>query len=105
MGVHTGGHFTVGGDPGGDFFSSAGDPVFFLHHGMIDRIWWIWQLQDLSKRLTAVSGTITFNDAPPSRNATLDDDVYLGVIAPPVKLGSLLDTLDWLDGEFCYIYV
>ncbi len=72
---------------------------------MIDRTWWIWQLQDLSKRLSAVSGTITIGNVPPSRNATLDDDVDLGYIAPAVKLGSLLDTLGGLGGEFCYIYV
>jgi tyrosinase len=104
-GVHTGGHFTIGGDPGGDFFASPGDPAFFLHHGMIDRVWWIWQTQDLKSRLTAVSGTLTLGNVPPSRNATLDDDVDLGYIAPAVKLGSLLDTMGGLDGEFCYIYV
>jgi len=37
-GVHTGGHFTFGGDPGGDIFSSPGDPLFWLHHGQIDRM-------------------------------------------------------------------
>lgn len=104
-GVHTGGHFTIGGDPGGDFFTSPGDPAFFLHHGGIDRTWWIWQLQDLEKRLSAVSGTITLGNVPPSRNATLDDDVDLGYIAPAVKLGSLLNTMGGLGGEFCYIYV
>ena len=36
-GIHMGGHYTIGGDPGGDFFSSPGDPVFYFHHGMIDR--------------------------------------------------------------------
>src|SRR4051794_28055678 len=35
-GVHTGGHFTIGGDRGGDLFTSPGDPMFFLHHGQID---------------------------------------------------------------------
>ena len=32
LGVHTAGHFTIGGDPGGDLFASPGDPMFFLHH-------------------------------------------------------------------------
>ncbi|KAH9214621.1 hypothetical protein DL95DRAFT_435895 [Leptodontidium sp. 2 PMI_412] len=104
-GVHTGGHFTIGGDPGGDFFTSPNDPAFFLHHGMIDRVWWIWQTQDLPARLKAVSGTLTLFNDPPSRNATLNDDVDLGLIAPPVKLGSLLDTMGGLGGEFCYVYV
>lgn len=31
LGVHTAGHFIVGGDPGGDIFTSPGDPYFFLH--------------------------------------------------------------------------
>ena len=31
FGVHSGGHYTIGGDPGGDFFVSPGDPYFFLH--------------------------------------------------------------------------
>lgn len=39
FGVHTAGHFTGGGDPGGDIFASPGDPVFWLHHGQIDRTW------------------------------------------------------------------
>lgn len=29
MGVHTAGHFIIGGDPGGDFMASPGDPFFF----------------------------------------------------------------------------
>jgi tyrosinase len=31
LGIHSGGHYTDGGDPGGDFFASPGDPYFFLH--------------------------------------------------------------------------
>ncbi|PBP21500.1 hypothetical protein BUE80_DR007716 [Diplocarpon rosae] len=105
VGVHSGGHFTIGGDPGGDAFTSPNEPAFFLHHAMVDRVWWIWQIQDLPTRLKAVSGTITLKNDPPSRNTTLDDDVGLGLIAPPVKLESLLDTMGGLDGNFCYIYV
>ncbi|OWP04095.1 hypothetical protein B2J93_5916 [Marssonina coronariae] len=60
---------------------------------MVDRVWWIWQAQDLEARLKAVSGTMTMFNIPPSRNATLNDDVDLGLIAPPVKLESLLNTM------------
>ncbi|EMR89560.1 hypothetical protein ACHAPC_005106 [Botrytis cinerea] len=104
-GVHTGGHYTVGGDPGGDFFTSSGDPAFYLHHGMIDRVWWIWQLQDLAKRQDAVSGTITLNNVPPSRNTTLEDLQDIGYNAGPVPLQDLMNTLGGLNGELCYIYV
>jgi hypothetical protein len=40
----------MGGDPGRDFFTSPGDPLFYLHHGMIDRTWWIWQSLDKKTR-------------------------------------------------------
>ncbi|EPE34212.1 Di-copper centre-containing [Glarea lozoyensis ATCC 20868] len=104
-GVHTGGHYTVGGDPGGDFFASSGDPTFYLHHGMIDRVYWLWQLQDLSTRLNEVAGTITLGNVPPSRNGTVDDVVGLGVNAKGVRLGELLNTMGGLGREFCYVYV
>jgi tyrosinase len=31
VGIHGAGHFTTGGDPGGDVSTSPGDPYFFLH--------------------------------------------------------------------------
>jgi tyrosinase len=31
LGIHSGGHYTDGGDPGGDFFASPGDPYFFFY--------------------------------------------------------------------------
>lgn len=34
----------------GDSITSAGDPVFFLHHGFVDKMWADWQAKD-PKRL------------------------------------------------------
>ncbi|KAK4556466.1 hypothetical protein LTR86_006610 [Recurvomyces mirabilis] len=102
IGVHTAGHYLVGGDPGGDFFASPGDPYFFLHHAQIDRVWWIWQNQDLKNRQDAIAGTITILNQPPSRNGTLQDILDLGVNAPGITIGSAMSTL---AGEFCYIYI
>ncbi|KAM5344156.1 hypothetical protein ACJ41O_012693 [Fusarium nematophilum] len=96
--VHAGGHFTVGGDPGGDIFASPGDPAFFLHHGMIDRVWWLWQLQDLETRLGAVTGKVV---GQPGKVGSASDKVSLGVNAPSIEIGQLLDTM---GGELCYIY-
>jgi len=39
--LHNGPHGWVGGIMGGG--SSPGDPVFFLHHNMVDKIWQNWQ--------------------------------------------------------------
>jgi tyrosinase len=50
LGVHGGGHFTIGGDPGADPFISPGDPAFYLHHSQVDRVWWIWQMLDFTNR-------------------------------------------------------
>lgn len=37
--LHTAGHYTIWGDPGGDFYVSPAEPVFWLHHGQVDRHW------------------------------------------------------------------
>lgn len=102
-GVHTGGHFTIGGDPGGDIFTSPGDPAFFLHHSQIDRTWWIWQNQNLANRQNAIAGTITLNNDPPSRNGTLEDMLNLGYAnTDSITIGDGMSTL---AGPYCYIYV
>jgi tyrosinase len=102
IGVHGGGHYSMGGDPGRDLFSSPGDPLFYLHHGMIDRTWWVWQTLDLKNRKNAIAGTGTFLNGPPSANTTLDTPIDLGYAAgPPVKMRDLMSTT---EGPLCYIY-
>jgi len=52
MGVHGGGHFTMG-SVGSDLFVSPGDPAFYLHHGMIDRVWTlVSQLLPIQRKLS-----------------------------------------------------
>ncbi|RYP65628.1 hypothetical protein DL769_006259 [Monosporascus sp. CRB-8-3] len=99
-GVHAGGHQTLSGS-NSDLYSGVVDPAFYLHHSMVDRVWWLWQALHLDQAKT-ISGTITFGNRPPSRNATLDDPIelpFLGV--EPTTIGNLLDTL---DGPYCYVY-
>ena len=102
-GVHGGGHFTTGGDPGGDIFVSPGDPIFYLHHAMLDRVWFIWQSLDLDKRyyLTTEKLTITGGNMPPSRNASIDDWIDIGPSGDPMKIREFSNTL---GGPLCYIY-
>ncbi|KAF4834635.1 Tyrosinase-like protein orsC [Colletotrichum siamense] len=99
-GIHAGGHQTISGS-NSDLYSGVVDPAFYLHHTMVDRMYWLWQALHYSQAKT-ISGTITFGNSPPSRNATLEDIIelpFLGV--EPATLGGLLDTL---DGPYCYIY-
>lgn len=100
-GVHGTGHFTIGGDPGADLYASPGDPAFWLHHAMVDRVWAIWQAQDMEARTKVVAGvTIMRNESSPA--ATLDDKIDLGVLED--KVYKARDLLSTVDGPFCYTY-
>ncbi len=57
-GLHASGHWQVGLNAL-DVFASPSDPVFWLHHAQIDRIWTMWQGQDLDRRTWEVWGTST----------------------------------------------
>ncbi|KAJ6033027.1 hypothetical protein N7444_010798 [Penicillium canescens] len=103
LGVHGVGHYAMGGDPGRDADNSPGDPGFWLHHGMIDRVWWIWQGLDLETRQYAISGTSTFLDQPASPNVTLETVIDIGhANGGPIAMGELMSTT---MGPFCYVYV
>ncbi|PVH84097.1 tyrosinase [Cadophora sp. DSE1049] len=105
IGVHGGGHYTIAGNPGADTFTSPGDPAFYLHHGMIDRVWWLCQNQDPANRTNAISGTGTFLDLPTSPNTTLDTVIDLGFAGNtgygPITMRDLMSTV---AGPFCYTY-
>jgi tyrosinase len=42
--IHDGVHIWVGGTMS-EIPVAAYDPLFYAHHAMIDRLWWLWQLQ------------------------------------------------------------
>ncbi|KAI1378958.1 Di-copper centre-containing protein [Hypoxylon crocopeplum] len=55
---HGAGHGGVSGTMVNPFLS-PGDPIFYLHHGYLDKLWWDWQSLDLSTRLTEIGGNNT----------------------------------------------
>ncbi|GAP88085.1 putative amino acid transporter [Rosellinia necatrix] len=57
---HNAGHGGVAGTMV-NVLLSPGDPVFYLHHGYLDRVWWEWQSRDLTTRLTEIGGNNTPN--------------------------------------------
>ncbi|KAK4120100.1 Di-copper centre-containing protein [Parathielavia appendiculata] len=99
-GVHAAGHWQVGLEAL-DIYASPSDPVFYLHHAQIDRVWTIWQGQKPAERNMMVWGTGTAVNDPPSPNVTLDSIVEFGILAPPKSIRQLVSTI---DGEFCYVY-
>jgi tyrosinase len=104
-GVHGGGHYSVGGTFGqmGDLYTSPADPIFFLHHANLDRVWWSWQMRDLPNRLKDISGPINLMDYDNLQggNVTLDFEMTMGVNAKNITVG---DTMNIMGDTFCFTY-
>lgn len=103
--LHTSGHYSIWGDPGGDFYVSPAEPVFWLHHGQIDRHWWIWQNQDPASRVMQYKGGTVMMQAN-SKPGKIEDIQQLSVAAPAISQGGLpsKSLVSTLAGPFCYIY-
>lgn len=105
IGPHGGGHYTIGGDPGGDFFIAPGDPAFYVHHGQMDRMWAMWQQLDPSTRYTDLGKDFyahqTWWNEPPSPLTSLDDVLDIGVAGPNITIREMMDTT---NGPLCYVY-
>jgi tyrosinase len=100
LGLHAGGHYAMGGDAS-DVFSSVNDPAFWLHHTMLDSIWWIWQALNPDKA-DEVAGLTDTRPNNSTVNGTADFIQDLGALAGPIKLKTVLDTLG--DTPLCYYY-
>ncbi|KAJ3949164.1 uncharacterized protein N0V96_000279 [Colletotrichum fioriniae] len=106
---HTGGHYAIGGtmdDPS----LSPGDPLFFLHHTNLDRLWWQWQAQNES-RLTDIGGNnvaqgFFWSSVQPSslgvnaflpyfndngNETTLDHVMWMAGIAENITIAEVMD--------------
>ncbi|KAK7186377.1 Di-copper centre-containing protein [Paraphaeosphaeria sporulosa] len=107
MAIHSSGHYSIWGDPGGDVYVSPGEPVFWLHHGQLDRHWWMWAnyLSDQVKSRTSMyeGGTNWMN--PSSAKGKPTDKQWLDVLAPTGQDGIPSNQLfSTTAGPFCYIY-
>ena len=61
-GPHVPPHTRVGGEMGN--YRSPGDPLFWLHHAMTDKIWYDWQYQNGGSNLYAYDSATTANLSP-----------------------------------------
>ncbi|KAL3425732.1 tyrosinase central domain containing protein [Phlyctema vagabunda] len=106
IGPHGGIHYTINGDPGGDLFTSPGDPAFWVHHGMIDRMWTFWQALDPKNRRNALDagpyGHITWANEPESALTQLSEVIDMGYAGPSTTIGNVMSTT---SGPFCYFYL
>ncbi|GLA24715.1 hypothetical protein AnigIFM63326_000995 [Aspergillus niger] len=99
-GAHEGGHASVGANML-DTFASAQDPVFFLHHAMVDRVWTLWQLGDWDARKDALNGTTVVHNPPGAPEVTLDTVMEFGVLDEPRRVEEVMDVF---GGDYCYRY-
>lgn len=100
LGLHLGAHFTVGGTAA-NLFVSPQDPIWYLLHAYMDKLYTTWQLNN-PDAANDVSGTETFSNTPPSANVTVNTyEPDWGYFFPSVPVGDLLNTT---AGPFCYRY-
>lgn len=106
-GLHGGGHYGVGGTYGqmGDLYASPADPIFYLHHANLDRVWWSWQMRDPEARLKDISGPIVMMDYNNEQagNVTLDFPMTMWMGADKEDI-TVQDTMDIKGDYLCYDY-
>lgn len=100
LGVHPGGHVSLGLALL-DVFVSPGDPAFFLHHAMLDRVWAIWQALDPETRTYALNGTTVIFDPPDAPEVTLDTVQSWGVLGVEKRTEDLMSIE---GGDYYYGY-
>ncbi|KAH7018046.1 uncharacterized protein B0I36DRAFT_435445 [Microdochium trichocladiopsis] len=109
MTLHASVHIGIGGNSGdiANVNSSPGDPLFFLHHANLDRIWEQWQASAPGRRTDFFGPDKEwaypfnfFGDIPYS-NITADFDVGFGGLSGSKKVRDLLNPL---TGPLCYKY-
>ncbi|KAH6634730.1 tyrosinase-like protein [Chaetomium sp. MPI-SDFR-AT-0129] len=109
IGPHGGIHYTIGGDPGGDLFTSPGDPAFWVHHGQMDRLWAVWQALDPTaarKRYSELGqgnyAHMTWANDPASRLVNMSDTLDMGYAGESAAIWQVMSTT---GGDLCYYYL
>jgi tyrosinase len=83
-----------------DVDSSPRDPVFYLHHNYVDRLYWQWQQINATERLHLVSGNTTITESADGWKAmTLDYEMNMYGIVDNVTIG---DVTNIQGGYLCY---
>lgn len=97
-----------------DMYTSPLDPLFYLNHANVDRIWAQWQAQNPTSRQFDVGNPIAPRPNPtlvwpnpPAGNVTLD--FPLSVNGRNVEVGQVMDTRGSSapgrpNGILCYTY-
>ncbi|CUA71592.1 hypothetical protein RSOLAG22IIIB_09681 [Rhizoctonia solani] len=123
IGMHSSVHLMIGGDMGticpkgteGTKYCpvertatfSTNDPIFHLHHGNIDRLWWLWQEQSDENKYAYHGGSVqnisSLDRYPNGQPPWLSKSTRLPTAGlwDSYTIGETLDTRSW---PFCYVY-
>ncbi|KAF5343668.1 hypothetical protein D9758_014689 [Tetrapyrgos nigripes] len=110
QGMHPSTHVSAGG-PEGDvtnLATSPSDPIFWLLHAQLDRLWWQWQTYH-PDNFEAISGGETqdlvhVDDFPTGTGTpvTANTTLFMSNLFEDKKIG---DVFDIMGGYLCYDYV
>lgn len=68
------------------------DPIFYLHHTWLDKVWWDWQKRDPVRRLKDISGRkVGFSTGPGGQLPPGFPEFPGGVLPPDFDFADLLD--------------
>ncbi|KAJ7713461.1 Di-copper centre-containing protein [Mycena olivaceomarginata] len=121
-GPHLNVHFTIGGDvagacpvdaPAGCISGptfSSNDPLFFLHHAMLDRIWFKWQKKHNLNKNAFEGGSVQHLEnasafglyptgGPPY--LTVESELPTVGLSAPFIVANMISTTEW---PLCYVY-
>lgn len=74
------------------------DPLFFLHHTQLDRLWWLWQQRQPGQGLEAYGG---HKQRHSMEMADLEDALHMKGLAVDVQVADVMD----VEGDLlCYTY-
>lgn len=99
--MYGGGHFVLGLGLQ-DFFARPLDPAFYLHHGAIDWVWWLWQNGgEGGERVWALNGTDRIFNPLGSEEVTLSTVANWGILGIEKLVGEVM-RVD--SRQLCYRY-
>ncbi|QRV92816.1 tyrosinase [Ceratobasidium sp. AG-Ba] len=85
---------------------SANEPIFHLHHGNVDRLWWLWQEKSPRNKQAFRGGSVRSfglpefpNGQPPWLNKT--SMIPTAGMFESYSIGDVMDTRKW---PLCYVY-
>ncbi|KAK8097638.1 Tyrosinase [Apiospora kogelbergensis] len=90
-------HYQIDGDL--NTSAAPNDPLFWLHHVQLDRLWWLWQEEDARARQNDYSES----EQQPSSSgpANLADVLQYEGLARAIRVGDVMTTE---SGPLCYRY-